>query len=119
MCILLVEDEELIRDIMSESLREAGFDVVSAASGPEALALFDARPHHFSLLVTDFHMPGQMDGSMVAEQIRRQAPSLPVVIVSGRPEVFRSSWRTNLNYALLAKPYRPRDLVELAQTLMR
>ncbi len=118
MCILLVEDEELIREIMSESLRDAGFDVVGASSGQEAMDLFDQRPKHFTMLVTDFNMPGQMDGGALAKRIREKAPALPVVIVSGRPDVFRQSWRTELNFSLLQKPYRPHELVELARTLM-
>lgn len=118
MCILLVEDEELIREIMTESLRDAGFEVVEAATGDQAIALFAERPRHFTLLVTDFNMPGQRDGAAIAAQVRELAPSLPVVIASGRPEVFRPHWKTALGYTLLAKPYRPHQLVELARSLV-
>jgi DNA-binding response OmpR family regulator len=117
-CILLVEDEPLIRENMSESLMEAGFDVVGAGSGDEALSLFEARPGHFTLLVTDFHMPGEMDGAAIAARLRDHAPDLPVIIASGRPEIFKPTWRTALGYVLLTKPYRPRELVGLARSLL-
>ena len=118
MCILLVEDEPLIREIMLESLRDAGFEVVEAANGDEAIGLIQGGPHRFSLLVTDFHMPGRSDGSAVAAAMRRRRPEIPVVIASGRPDVFDEGLTAKLGYQLLKKPYRPRDLIQLALTLL-
>lgn len=117
-CILLVEDELLIREIMVESLQDAGFDVVEASTGDEAIALIRGTPRSFSALVTDFHMPGRNDGSAVADCIRQHLPKVPVVIVSGRPEVFQVAWKTDLGYTMLKKPYRPGELVRLMRQLV-
>ena len=117
MCVLLVEDEPVIREIMSESLADAGFDVVEAASGDEAVALIRAHAHPYSILVTDFHMPGGTNGADVAACGRVEYPGLPVVIASGRPDVFKKSWRTELGYGLLRKPYVPRELVAIIRQM--
>lgn len=118
MCVLLVEDEPVIREIMSESLVDAGYDVVEATSGDEAVAIIRAHAHQFSILVTDFHMPGIANGADVAACLRTEYPGLPVVIASGRPDVFKPSWRTELGYALLRKPYVPRELVAIIRHLI-
>ncbi len=116
--ILLVEDEPLIREIMLESLQDAGFGVVEAADGDAAVRLIHDAPGRFGLLVTDFHMPGRSDGLAVAAAMRSRWPEVPVVIASGRPDVFDATWTTRLGYHLLRKPYRPRDLIQLAATLV-
>ncbi len=117
MCILLVEDEPLIREIMLESLRTAGFAVVGAADGDEAIRLIEDGTYRFMLLVSDLHMPGRRDGLAVAAAMRARWPEVPVVIASGRPDVFDAAGPATIGYHLLRKPYRPRDLVRLAATL--
>ena len=119
MCILLVEDEPLIREVMTESLQDAGFEVMQAESGDHAVELIGDPPCHFSALVTDFHMPGRIDGAGVASHMRKHWPLIPVVIVSGRPEVFRQRWEDEEGYGLLRKPYLPQQLVELVRRLVR
>ena len=119
MCVLLVEDEPLIREIMSESLQDAGYEVLEAASGDIAVALMREPPRTFSLLVTDFHMPGDADGSQVAARVRQLIPKIPVIIASGRPEALKASWQTELGYRLLKKPYLPSDLIRLARSLVQ
>ena len=116
--ILLVEDEPLIREIMLESLQDAGFTVIEAADGDAAIGLIDATAHAFAMLVTDFHMPGRNDGLAVAAAMRTRWPVAPVVIASGRPDAFDVHRTEALGYHLLKKPYRPRDLVRLTESLL-
>ena len=116
--ILLVEDEPVIREIMLESLQEAGFGVVEAADGDAAVRLIREAPAPFALLVTDFHMPGRSDGLVVASAMRARWPEVPVVIASGRPDVVDVARTAGLGYHLLPKPYRPRDLIQLAAALV-
>ncbi len=118
MCVLLVEDEPLIREIMTETLEEAGHEVTGARTGDEAMELIGSSPKRFIALVTDFHMPGRFDGAEVAARIRQRMPDIPVVIASGRPEVFQTAWRLELGYHLLRKPYGPRQLVALLGQLL-
>lgn len=118
MCVLLVEDEPLIREIMSECLQDAGYDVIEVENGDRAVELIQQPPRQFTILITDFHMPGDTDGSKVAARLRLMSPHIPVVIASGRPEALQASWRTDLGYELLRKPYSPSQLIRLVESLV-
>lgn len=83
--VLVVEDEEFVRGVLSEVLASEGFEVTEAACGDEAAGLID-RADCFDLLLTDVHMPGRLDGLAVAERARATHPGLPIVVVTGRPE---------------------------------
>jgi CheY-like chemotaxis protein len=119
MCVLLVEDEPQTRKLIAECLHKAGFEVEEAETGDEALELILDDAERFEALVTDLQMPGRLDGSEVAAAIRKQIPDIPVVIASGRPELFQASWRHELGYGLVSKPFRPSELIDLIQQLMR
>lgn len=118
MCVLLVEDESLIREIMSECLQDAGYEVIEVENGDSAVELIKHPPRRFTILITDFHMPGRADGSNVAALVRRMNPDIPVVIASGRPEALQSAWQDNLGYKLLRKPYLPSQLIKLVDSLV-
>jgi DNA-binding NtrC family response regulator len=115
--VLLVEDEAIIREIMAESLTDAGYGVIEAGTGDEAIALIRSHTHEFGIVVTDFHMPGAASGADVAACLGVEYPGLPVVIASGRPDVFKTGWQTRLGYGLLRKPYVPRDLVTIIRQM--
>ncbi len=118
MCVLLVEDEPLIREIMSESLREAGYDVMEAADGPQAVALLAGSAKRITILVTDFHMPGGLDGAQIASRFRSLSPGAPVVIATGRPDVIQRAWHDDLGYGLLRKPYLASELIDMVRGLV-
>lgn len=117
--VLLVEDEPLIREIMAEVLRDAGYEVLEMESGDVAVEMLRDPPANFSILVTDFHMPGDADGSQVASRLRERHPGIPVIIVSGRPDILRAAWRTDLGYHFMRKPFLPSDLAKLVGSLVR
>ena len=102
--VLLVEDEELVRLVISETLSEEGFDVTEACDADQALALLDHAPA-FDLLLTDVHMPGRTDGLGVAAHARAQDPTLPIVVVTGRPENGRGVAGLRPYCAFVLKPY--------------
>lgn len=118
MCVLLVEDEPFIREIMVESLQDAGFDVMEATTGDHAMELIRNPPRPFTLVVTDLQMPGGSDGTHVAAFTRQQWPSIRVVIASGRPDIFCKDWKNDPGYSLLRKPYTPNELISLIQRLL-
>ncbi len=79
MCILLVEDEWLIRTMVAEELMDGGFAVREAEDGDQASVLIVQDPTAYTLLVTDIHMPGSLDGIGVARLVRARHPDLPII----------------------------------------
>jgi CheY-like chemotaxis protein len=77
--ILLVEDDALRRPI-ARRLRRAGYEVLDACSGPDALATLEAVPRPVDLLVTDLIMP-RMSGRDLAQRLRERFPALRVLLV--------------------------------------
>jgi CheY-like chemotaxis protein len=78
--ILLVEDEEVVRQLTRDLLAREGYDVVVAAEGEEALEL--AREQTFDLVITDMVMPN-LSGKIVAARLLEQRPDLPIIFISG------------------------------------
>lgn len=115
--ILLVEDEPLIRMLVSEVLLEEDFDVLEAGNGAEALALLE-QYGSFDLLLTDVHMPGRFDGLDVVRHARARLPGLTVVFATGRPDTLKGFGALGPRDALLAKPFSPLDVVRLVERLL-
>jgi len=80
--VLLVEDEESVRTIAAEHLRELGYAVLEAENGPVASRLLRSGAR-VDLLVTDVGLPGGMNGRQVAEAARERRPGLPVLFITG------------------------------------
>jgi PAS domain S-box-containing protein len=83
--VLLVEDEDVVRAFVCESLRNMGYDVVEARSGPEAIQTFEQGQAQVDVLLTDVVMP-KMSGPELAHRLRRDHPELPVLYMSGYTE---------------------------------
>ena len=83
-CILIVEDELLIRLMLGEGLRDEGYHVIEACNADEAQTiLLTLVP---DMLISDVRMPGSMDGIALLRIVRNEFPSLPVIITSGHLE---------------------------------
>ena len=80
--VLVVEDEDLIRQLAEQILRDRGYRVISAASATEALELVTSLDGEIDLLVTDIVMPG-LSGLDLAQRLRRRIPDLRVLFMSG------------------------------------
>ena len=80
--VLLVEDEDAVRQMMLRQLDRSGYRVREAADPLEALRVFAADPHCFDILLTDIVMPG-MSGTQLASRLRELRPDLPVLFMSG------------------------------------
>ena len=79
--LLYVDDDPLRLEVVTARLRLLGYDVLTAANGPEAVALFDQQKT-LDLAVVDYYMPG-MSGDLVAMEIKTRRPEVPVIIFSG------------------------------------
>ncbi|BAP45771.1 multi-sensor hybrid histidine kinase [Pseudomonas sp. StFLB209] len=102
-CILVVDDEHLIRDMLSEMLVLQGYRVRQANSGEQALQLLDDQ---VDLLLTDFAMPG-FNGAQLARAARDRYPQLPVVFLTGYAELQGLELPESL---VLQKPVKPDEL---------
>lgn len=80
--VLVVEDEPMVREIVTANLRSVGYQVLEASNGEEALALGDARLAELDLVITDRIMP-RLGGDGLAAQLRRVRADLPVLFMSG------------------------------------
>ncbi len=83
--ILLVEDNEEVATVAREVLENAGYAVLPAATGDEALRLFDATHHatRIDLLFTDLMMPGTLDGLALADAVTERDPSVSILLTTG------------------------------------
>ena len=118
MCILLVEDDPLVRLVLAEELEREGFAVCQAENGDQAMALLRKPPAIFTLLITDIHMPGRLNGVGVARQMRRQHPDVPIIYTTGRPEALDEFDRLGAKQALVQKPYAPSELMVTVRQLL-
>ena len=110
--ILVVEDEVLIRCLISDELRDAGFVVVEAQNADEASSYL-ASGATVDLIFSDVHMPGAMDGLDLARRIRNERPLLPIILTSGRmnrPDIGGT--------ILLPKPYELHRVVALVRSAL-
>ncbi len=110
--VLLAEDNEYVRSIMVQTLKSSGFEVVSVTSGAAALKRFTATPDAFSLVVLDVDLP-EMSGLRCLEEIRRQRPGIPALLVTGSPDV-----EADENLVILRKPFKMSQLASLARILL-
>ena len=108
--VLLVEDEPPLLRLAERALRRAGYEVLTAPSGEEALELLDAGAPMPAALVSDVVMPG-LDGLALTARLRERDPGLPVLLVSGYAEAALGRDLPAERLRLLPKPYRLADLV--------
>jgi len=80
--ILLVDDEEIIRDVGKEILEALGYSVITAPSGSEAISLYQKKGHDIDLVILDMIMP-EMSGSVVLDALKNHDPSVSVLLSSG------------------------------------
>jgi two-component system, response regulator PdtaR len=110
-CVLVVEDEILIRVLIADELRAEGFSVVEAATAEEALSYFQAGVQ-VDLALSDIELPGAVNGIDLIRRLRARAPNLLTVLTSGHtPGVHEAE-------AFLPKPYDVRQAVALVATLL-
>jgi len=115
--VLFVEDEDLIRLIVAETLIEAGIKVTEAGNGETAFSLLQERCD-FDLLVTDVHMPGRFSGIDVALHMRSRRPEVPIVFVTGRPDALHAFGPFGLHDRCILKPYRPTDVLAAVRSCL-
>jgi CheY-like chemotaxis protein len=108
--ILLVEDEEMVRNVTERMLRAAGYRVLTAANGSEAMSACEGHPGEIHLLLTDVIMP-QMSGRQLAEQLHGLRPGLRVLYMSGyTDDAIVHHGVLDPGTKFIAKPFNATDL---------
>ena len=113
--VLVADDEEAVRNMACEVLQSAGFTVIAASDGPEALARFREGAGAIDAVLLDMMMPG-MDGIKVAREIRRSRPATRIIIASGYSQPsFDEQFPRPTPALFLQKPYHPAELVRVVR----
>ncbi len=117
--VLVVDDEDVVRNLIRTLFRLAGFHVLSCGSGPEALDLLQARGGNVELLVTDINLGPMMDGVELAEELRVLQPAIKVLYISGLEDMDRMGPDIAAGLAhFLMKPFKPRDITNMAKEIL-
>jgi DNA-binding response OmpR family regulator len=116
--VLLVDDDDIVRDMMSRSLTSKGFEVVAAGGVAEALKCIATT--NFDVLITDLHMPNAGDGFTVISAMRHSQPAALTMLLSGFPDV-KSAMEAIILEAdeIVVKPVEVKQLVELVREGLR
>jgi two-component system, cell cycle sensor histidine kinase and response regulator CckA len=109
--LLVVDDDAGLRAILARTLADAGYQVLTAADGEEALALAGALQGQLGLVITDIRMP-VMDGLVLADRLAHLSAPPPVLFISG----FTDGLEIPGPY--LAKPFQPSVLLEAVGRIM-
>lgn len=112
--ILLVEDEERARETLARMLKRAGYGVLEAGDGVEALSLLERMC--CDLVISDILMP-KLNGYALVARIRAKWPNLPVVLMSGFLSQDAAK-RMNGSVEFLPKPINPEALIQIVQQLV-
>jgi signal transduction histidine kinase/CheY-like chemotaxis protein len=117
-CVLLVDDEALVRNLGAAILKRLGYQVLTAKDGQDGLDTFHANRKHIDLVVLDLQMPG-LGGEAVLQQIRAIEPTMPIVYSSGMSYFESEDLPENLRpTGMLKKPYLIATMSEVVQAAL-
>lgn len=115
--VLVVDDDQLVREPIADYLREVGYEVLEAGDAHEAIDLVD-HADHVDLVFTDVRMPGELDGLGLARWVRAHRPNLPVLLTSG---YYGTGWlgeRLERDVRLIQKPYTQDEVLTQIRRLL-
>lgn len=106
--VLVVEDEVVVRALLAEELRSAGFAVIEAGNADDAL-VYMRSSGPVDLVFSDVQMPGSLDGLQFADQVRNDYPTIPIILTSGDGSM---ASRVNTGH-FISKPYKITSAIAL------
>jgi two-component system, cell cycle sensor histidine kinase and response regulator CckA len=116
--ILVVDDEQIIREIMTVTLEKHGYKVLTATDGAEAVAMYAQGQEEYQAVITDMIMP-VLDGSGTMQVLQRLNPAVKVIAISGSDEGLRSAEiRYRGSIRTLAKPFTTEQLLTTLHDLL-
>jgi signal transduction histidine kinase/ActR/RegA family two-component response regulator len=115
--VLIVDDDEDVRQVAAAMVAEAGYEVETAESGTAALARLDGGRDGYGLIITDVVMPG-LSGVELARRVRKRHPTLPVIFASGYADL--QTFGSELSEErVLKKPYRIAEIAAHVGAVLR
>jgi signal transduction histidine kinase/CheY-like chemotaxis protein len=115
--VLVVEDEPAVLTMIARALRDAGYIVVEALNGGEALELVERYAGQVDLVLADVAMPG-VDGPELADRLRGRYPDLPVILMSGQAEDAAHAKHDPAGLMFLQKPFSPDVVAENVRAVL-
>jgi CheY-like chemotaxis protein len=115
--ILVVDDEVLIRMVISAHLRDCGYKVIEATNADEALTILQHLDAQVDVVFSDIEMPGSMDGFALSTWIRGNRPGLDVIL-AGTVKRAVSAAEELCEEGTLPKPYEPQAVLSRIRKLM-
>jgi CheY-like chemotaxis protein len=116
--VLVIDDEPLVRMLITDVLRDLGYAAIEAVDGPSGLKILRSAVR-IDLLITDIGLQGEMDGGQVAEMARKLRPDLKVLFVTGFAEnAALSQGRINAGMSVLTKPFAMETLAARVKGLL-
>lgn len=115
--VLIIEDDEEVRQITGEGLRLAGFSVIDAPDGERGVQRFQRSHAAVHLILLDVSLPG-LSGAETLIRLRLIAPTVPIVLTSGFGPAALSEAMLAQSNAFLSKPYRLRDLTGMIRDIL-
>ena len=116
--ILVVEDESNLLELVRTILEHYHYRILTAASGAEALRVWDEHRGQIDLLLTDMIMPGGMTGNDLAAGLKRRQPNLKVIFTSGYSAELVGKDMGKGSTAFLPKPYQPQQVARLVRDVL-
>ena len=115
--VLVVEDDQLVRDLVADALSDGGFTTEVSVSGEDAVKLLLSDTTKYRALITDINLFGTVDGWQVGHRARELNPDIPVIYMTGAAA---DQWSAHgvPNSILLSKPFAPAQIVAAVAQLL-
>ena len=115
--VLVVEDEVLVRMVISDYLRSCGYKVIEATNADEAMIILDHVEIEVDVVFSDVEMPGSMDGFQLSKWLRANRPTIDVILTGSVPRAADAA-ADLCDSGPLPKPYQPQIAADRIKQLM-
>lgn len=116
--LLVVEDEDNVRELMEEILRDSGYTILACSQPEQAIVLCRQHTGRIHLLISDVVMPG-MDGRKLAAQLVKQRPDMSVLFISGYPDkAISHNGNLEAGLSFIQKPFTPDALIRKVRSVL-
>ena len=113
--ILIVDDEEVVRSLCTRVLTPLGYSVETASDGDRALSLVASHP--VDLIITDYRMPGGLDGLELGDRVRRRNPNTRIILMTAFPAIDNAVRMLRMGASdYLIKPFEKAELIQCVQS---